>query len=143
MLVTAPKSGRAVRSSFQSGFALRPATDGDLDDITRIHIEGFTEEPYTLYCYPLRNEHPEDHWKWTRQEYENYVKQPEKYIVYMLISANEAGNVTIVKPAGVAVWNLAVLTKALDAGKIVSSLVAVVSLSKFANHVHRPRPIRT
>ncbi|EHK99902.1 Acyl-CoA N-acyltransferases (Nat) [Glarea lozoyensis ATCC 20868] len=97
------------------GFTLRTASKEDLDAITRIHIEGFTEEPQVHYCYPYRHEFPEDHWKWTRKEYENYLAQPEKYVVYLLEDAVEVDGNTVCTPVGHAVWNLAVLTPATGA----------------------------
>ena len=100
----------------KSGFSLRIATNDDLDDIARIHIEGFTEEPQVHYCYPYRHQYPEDHWRWTRKEYENYLKQPQKYVVYVLEAPGEDDGSAVVKPVGHAVWNLAVLTEAIGMG---------------------------
>jgi hypothetical protein len=114
MLVRMLDGGDSTR--FQHGFCLRPATESDLDDITRIHIEGFTEEPYEHYCYPWREEYPEDYWRWTREEYERYLKQPHKYVVHVLDAASEADGAVNIKPAGVAIWNIAVLAKALSPG---------------------------
>ncbi|KAF8852528.1 hypothetical protein BDZ45DRAFT_678317 [Acephala macrosclerotiorum] len=96
----------------QRDFTLRTATKEDLDNITRIHIEGFTEEPQVHYCYPLRHRYPEDHWKWIRKEYENYLEQPQKYAVHVLETPSEVDG-SIVKPVGHAVWNVAVLTAAV------------------------------
>ena len=104
----------------QRSFTLRGATKDDLDDITRIHIEGFTEEPQVHYCYPLRHQYPEDHWKWTRKEYENYLEQPQKYVVHVLEALSEADGSIVVKPVGHAVWNVAVLTEAIGMGTLKS-----------------------
>lgn len=99
------------------GFTLRPTTRNDLDDITRIHIEGFTKEPQVLYCYPFRFQYPEDHWKWTRKEYENYLEQPDKYVIHVIETTLETGDGSVViKPVGLAVWNVSVLTKATGTG---------------------------
>ncbi|KAH6722679.1 hypothetical protein BKA61DRAFT_651148 [Leptodontidium sp. MPI-SDFR-AT-0119] len=94
------------------GFTLRPATKDDLDEITRVHIAGFTEEPQVNYCYPFRHQYPQDHWKWTRHEYEQYLEQPKKYLVYVLDAPVENDGYVVVKPVALAVWNLAVLTAA-------------------------------
>jgi hypothetical protein len=102
------------------GFTLRTATKDDLDAITWIHIEGFTEEPRVHYCYPFRHQYPEDHWKWTRKEYENYLEQPQKYVVYVLEAPSEADGNIVYKPVGHAVWNIAVLTSALGMGTFKS-----------------------
>ncbi|PVH81301.1 acyl-CoA N-acyltransferase [Cadophora sp. DSE1049] len=98
------------RSCF--GFTLRPATKDDLDEITRVHIAGFTEEPQVHYCYPFRHQYPQDHWRWTRYEYGHYLEQPNKYLVHMLDAPLEIDGSVVVKPVALAVWNLAVLTAA-------------------------------
>ncbi|KAJ5611891.1 Acyl-CoA N-acyltransferases (Nat) [Penicillium herquei] len=95
-------------------YKTRVATKSDLDEITRIHIEGFTEEPQVHYCYPLRHQFPEDHWKWTRKEYENYLLQPEKFVVYVLEAPCESKGGVVYKPIGHAVWNMAVLTPPIE-----------------------------
>ena len=97
--------------TFPQHFILRPATVNDLDDLARIHIEGFTEEPQVIYCYPYRFQYPEDHWKWTRKEYQNYLEQPTKYLVHVVVVPIESDGSVIWKPVGLAVWNIAVLTK--------------------------------
>jgi hypothetical protein len=101
-------------------FTLRLAKEEDLDDITRIHIEGFTEEPQVHYCYPFRFKYPEEHWKWTRKEYEGYLAQPSKFAVYVLEAPVESDDCVVLKPVGHAVWNLAVLTKAIATGTFKS-----------------------
>lgn len=100
------------------GFTLRAATKDDLDDVTRIHIEGFTEEPQVHYCYPFRHQYPEDYWKWTRKEYENYLEQPQKYVVHVLEASSEVDGGIVAKPVGHAVWNVAVLTEAKEIGTL-------------------------
>ena len=108
----------------QQGFTTRPATKDDLDDLTRIHIEGFTEEPQIHYRYPFRHQYPEDHWKWTRKEYENYLEQPQKYVVYVAEALRYVHGSIAVNPIGHAVWNVAVLTEAAKGGKLnVSSIL--------------------
>ena len=101
-------------------FTLRTATKDDLDDITRIHVDGFTEEPATHYCCPFRDQYPEDYWKWTRKEYVDYLEQPEKYLVHVIEAPSASDGKVAAKPAGLAVWNLAVLIKANDPGALKS-----------------------
>ncbi|KAK4207236.1 acyl-CoA N-acyltransferase [Rhypophila decipiens] len=100
-----------------SGFTLRDATEKDLDDITRVHVEGFTEEPQVLYCYPWRHKYPEDHWNWTKREYAEYLQQPSKYVVHVIKASvpDQASGLGVTKPFGIAVWNIAVLTKSMAA----------------------------
>lgn len=99
------------------GLIMRLATKDDLDDIARIHIEGFTEEPQVHYCYPFRHQHPENHWKWTRKEYKNFMEQPHKYQVHVAEASNDNNGSIAVKTIGHAVWNVAVLTEAVGEGK--------------------------
>jgi GNAT superfamily N-acetyltransferase len=94
------------------GFTLRVATKNDLDAITRIHIKGFTEEPYIHYCFPLRDEYPKDYWKWTRKEYQNYLEQPQKFLVHVLDAPCESDGEATIETIGLAIWNLAVLKEA-------------------------------
>lgn len=97
-------------------FTLRDATKSDLDDITRIHVEGFEEEPLVKYCYPLRHQYPDDYWKWTRKEYENYIDQPQKYRVHVVDDAHQSNDRSALKVMGLAVWDISVTTEAIGAG---------------------------
>ncbi|KAL3489019.1 hypothetical protein BJX62DRAFT_210413 [Aspergillus germanicus] len=108
--------GGSQSTVIKPAFSFRVATKADLDELARVHIEGFTEEPQVHYCYPLRHEYPEDHWKWTRREYEDFLAQPQKYLVHVL-EATAAANgrrSTTRTIAGHAVWNLEPLTAAID-----------------------------
>lgn len=107
--------GPSIPKSF---FTTRVATESDLDEITQVHLEGFTEEPQVHYCYPFRHKYPEDHWKWTRREYERYLEQPQKYLMHVLQAPVErnGGGVTL-KVVGHSLWNVSVLTQALGPGK--------------------------
>jgi len=108
-----------VPSPQTTGFAIRVATEADLADITRVHIEGFTEEPQVHQCYPKRHQYPEDHWEWMKGEYFDYLEQPEKYLVHVLVSLSSGTGAGANpepardRPVGVAVWNLAVLSEAI------------------------------
>ncbi|KAK0642077.1 hypothetical protein B0T16DRAFT_335502 [Cercophora newfieldiana] len=84
-------AGNLVSSSPRTGLAIRAATEADLEEITRVHVEGFTEEPQVHYCYPLRHQYPEDYWEWTKREYIDYLNQPEKYLVHVLVSPQAGG----------------------------------------------------
>lgn len=104
----------------QHSFTLRATTKNDPDDITQIHVEGFTEEPQVHYCYPLWDQRPEDHWKWSRREYNNYLEQSQKFIVYVLEAPSESDGSVVTKPIGRAVWNVAVMTEAIRMGTLRS-----------------------
>ncbi len=101
-------------------FTLRAATEDDLDDLTRIHVDGFTEEPAVDYCYPLRDQYPQDYWTWTRKEYASYLEQPQKYFVHVIEAPSNSDSKAAAKPAGLAVWNLAVLVQSNDPGTLKS-----------------------
>ncbi|KAI0384783.1 hypothetical protein F5Y04DRAFT_221157 [Hypomontagnella monticulosa] len=98
-------------------YNLRQGNEADLDDITRIHIDGFAHEPMDDHCYPLRSIHKNDHFEWMRKEYEYYFENPRKYVVQVVDVPEQAEGVTR-KIIALAVWNIAVLTKvpALDRG---------------------------
>lgn len=96
-------------------FSARPRKH-DLDDVTRIIVAGSTEEPEVHYRYPLRDQYPEDYWNWTKKEYEGYLEQPDKFVLHILsVPVASDGKVTMV-PVGLAVWDIAVMTKANGTG---------------------------
>ncbi|KAK7414947.1 hypothetical protein QQX98_006272 [Neonectria punicea] len=101
------------------GYTLRKANKGDLDDITRIHVEGFVQEPMDNYCYPLRFKYYEDHFKWMRTEYEYYLDNSHKYVVHVAEAPEQPdGGDKGKQPMALAVWNTAVVAGAptLDRG---------------------------
>lgn len=61
--------------------SLREAGKHDLDAITDIVRAGFPDDPGCDYKYPYRDKYPEDFWKWTKRQYEEYMDQPEKFAV--------------------------------------------------------------
>ncbi len=100
--------------------ALRNATEADLDDIVRIVQAGFPDDPEVGYRFPLRDEYPEDYWKWTRIEYRGYIQQPNKFVVHLVEAPvmSHDGKV-VMRPAAVAVWDVAVLTEDKKAGMLI------------------------
>ncbi|RYP57028.1 hypothetical protein DL769_009744 [Monosporascus sp. CRB-8-3] len=102
------------------GYSLRKANKADLDDITRIHIKGFVEEPMDNYCYPFRSKHREDHFKWMRKEYEYYLDNSQKYLVHVAEAAEQTEGGVSSKPIALAVWNIDVLAEAPALGKSTS-----------------------
>ncbi|KAL5598149.1 hypothetical protein FOBRF1_011942 [Fusarium oxysporum] len=81
---------------------MRQATIDDLDGITKLAIEAFPDDPERDYRFPYRHEYPEDQWKWTRVEYEGFLKQPESYEVLVI----EAGQ----KLVALGIWDVSGLT---------------------------------
>lgn len=100
----------------QAEFVLRDATKADLDGITRVHIEGFEGEPLVRYCYPLRHQFPQDFRHWTLKEYEEYLDQPQKYVVHVLQNPDDSNSNSdvAIRIVGVAVWNISVTTKSIE-----------------------------
>ncbi|KAK6212665.1 hypothetical protein LQW54_005087 [Pestalotiopsis sp. IQ-011] len=66
-----------------SSITVKLATIDDLDDLTRIAQAGFPDDPEFDYRFPYRKQFPDDNWDWTKQEYKEYLKQPNKYSVLL------------------------------------------------------------
>jgi ribosomal protein S18 acetylase RimI-like enzyme len=94
-------------------FIIRTARLTDLDAITRVAQAGFPDDPEFNYRFPYRLEYPKDHWKWTRCEYEGYLKQPEKYAVVVAATPDAED-----KPVAVSVWDIAVKITSTGGGII-------------------------
>ncbi|KAF2810817.1 acyl-CoA N-acyltransferase [Mytilinidion resinicola] len=94
----------------EAKLTLRLATKADLDDITKVAQAGFPDDPEFDYRFPERKKYPEDNWKWTRQEYEEYIDQPEKFAVLVVTAPVESDGETANKPISLAVWDMSVLT---------------------------------
>ncbi|RYP73977.1 hypothetical protein DL771_003288 [Monosporascus sp. 5C6A] len=82
---------------------LRRATLGDLDDVLTVALEGLSGDPKFDYRFPYREEYPEDHRKWLRQEYKEFLEQPEKYAL-MIMTASDNDD----KPVSFAIWDIAI-----------------------------------
>jgi hypothetical protein len=98
-------------------FVIRKGTMNDLDAITRVVQLGFPDDPEFNYRFPYRLEYPEEHWKWTRREFEGYLCQPEKYAVLVAATSD-----TDDKPIAVSVWDTAVETKPTGGGILVPAV---------------------
>jgi len=104
--------------SARAPLTLRSATKADLDPITRVVQAGFPDDPGCNYKFPYRHEYPEDFWKWTRLEYEEYLDQPEKFAVNVVTAPVTAfGGVVFQEPIAIGVWDVAVETKSTGGGK--------------------------
>ena len=115
-------SGNAPTPVGADNLTLRTATKADLDGLTRVAQAGFPDDPEWNYRFPHRKEFPEDNWKWTRREYEEYLDQPEKYavLVVTLKAAVEIDGKVESKLAALAVWDISVLTESTGGGKVFS-----------------------
>lgn len=74
-----------------NSIVVKVATIDDLDELTKIAQAGFPDDPEFDYRFPYRQNYPEDNWSYTREEYEGYLNQPDKYAVLLatLPAANQ------------------------------------------------------
>lgn len=113
-------SGEHVQSNrfARETLAMRAATKADLDAITRVVQVSFPDDPGCNYKFPYRYEYPEDFWKWTRLEYEEYLDQPEKFAVNVVTApVTEFGGVVVDEPIAIGIWDIAVETKSTGGGE--------------------------
>ena len=101
-------------SHSQHKLFLRTATTGDLDGIVRVVKAGFPDAEAN-HRYPRRDQYPSDFLEWTCKAYKGYLEQPKKFAV-QLIEAPDESNAEAVTTIALAVWEIAVLTKATGLG---------------------------
>jgi hypothetical protein len=113
-----PRSAlRQPLSTMNNSLSLRPATKADLDAIASVVKAGFPDDPGCDYKFPYRNDFPDDFWKWTRLEYEEYLNQPEKFAVLVVTTPiTNAEGAVIDTVIAIGVWDLAVLQKSKGGG---------------------------
>ncbi|KAF4470351.1 gnat family [Fusarium albosuccineum] len=93
--------------------SIRWATKADLDAITWVVQYGFPDDPGCTYKFPRRDEFPEDFWKWTRLEYDEYLDQPEKFATLVVTAPVPSDTGAVVdRPISIGVWDVAPETKA-------------------------------
>ncbi|KAL8834336.1 MAG: hypothetical protein Q9170_003790 [Blastenia crenularia] len=102
----APQTGNEVGE-----LSLRTATEADLDELTQVAQAGFPDDPEWNYRFPNRRKYPEDNWKCIRREYEEYLAQPEKYVVLVVTAPVKSSERLISKVIALAVWDISILTK--------------------------------
>lgn len=108
---TRPKFNGAER------LILRTASKADLDDIASVAQAAFPDDPGWNYRFPYRKEYPEDNWKCTRNEHEEYLDQPDKYAVLVVTATVKTDSKVKSKPIAIAVWDISVLTKSTGGDK--------------------------
>jgi hypothetical protein len=97
---------------------MRAATKADLDGITEVVQAGFHgDNKHRSYGYPYRHDYPDDYWKWTRLEYEEYLDQPDKFVV-LVVTAMISGDGSEVddRVIAIGVWDVAVNTRQTGGG---------------------------
>ncbi|KAF4987083.1 hypothetical protein FDECE_15606 [Fusarium decemcellulare] len=93
--------------------SIRWATKADLDAITWVVQHGFPDDPGCTYKFPRRDEFPEDFWKWTRLEYDEYLNQPDKFVTLVVTAPVPSDTGAVVdRPISIGVWDVAPETKA-------------------------------
>ncbi|KAK3686250.1 acyl-CoA N-acyltransferase [Podospora appendiculata] len=83
--------------------AIRHATLADLEDIATVAQDGFPDDPEFDYRFPYRHDFPDDNRNWVRQEYKEYLSQPDKYAVVVATASDNHD-----KPVALSVWDIAV-----------------------------------
>lgn len=84
---------------------VREASLADLDDIATVAQDGFPDDPEFNYRFPYRCQYPDDNRHWIREEYREYLEQPNKYAVVVVTAADNND-----RPVALSVWDLQVLT---------------------------------
>ena len=73
-------------------FTLLAVTLDYFDAINKVHIDRLMEDPQVHYYFLYRHEYPEDHWKWTKEEYIGHLVQSQEYIVHLTVQSSESNN---------------------------------------------------
>ncbi len=94
------------------GLTLRAASLDDLEDLTTVAQAAWPDDPQFDYRFPYRDEYPQDNRKWVRQEYREYLEQPDKYAV-LVVTARDNHD----RAVALAVWDISVRTKQKGGGK--------------------------
>jgi hypothetical protein len=97
-----------IQSTAQDELRLRSATIVDVDAITELAIEAFPDDPERDYRFPYRAQFPEDHWTWTRCEYENYLLRPDIFYCEVVEARTRSTNTT--KIVAFCAWDISNLT---------------------------------
>lgn len=109
-------NSNALSPRLHDGLVLRPATKDDLDDVFEIVRTGFPDGPEVDPRFPYRKQYPEDYEKWTRVEYEHYLEQDKKFVFHVIEAPTGTADKVTRKTIALAVWDVAVLTKANGTG---------------------------
>ena len=69
---------------------LRPAVSSDLDSLTSIAIAAFPFDPQWPYRYPNAEKAPEEHWRYVRLTFEEYMERVKAGVnTIMVVEASE------------------------------------------------------
>jgi len=83
---------------------IRPATESDLDAITWISVAALPADPICPYRFPYMRAYPEDHAKFTRIRYGEYMAAGDSAI--MVFESPSIEDPGINKPVAFSIWQL-------------------------------------
>ena len=86
---------------------LRPATPSDLDAITRLCLAALPDDPIWPYRFPGAKEYPDDHYKYSRLRYAEYldnVKAGVYQIMLLESPSKEDPSVSVI--IAMSIWHL-------------------------------------
>ncbi|KAH8682703.1 hypothetical protein BX600DRAFT_522179 [Xylariales sp. PMI_506] len=87
--------------------AMRAATLADLEAITELALAALPDDPFWLYRYPRAKDYPDDHYKYSRIRFEEYLHNVEAgtYAAMVVEAASEEGQHTT-KLIAMSMWAL-------------------------------------
>jgi hypothetical protein len=84
--------------------SIRLATESDLDAITWISVDALPADPVSQYRFPYKKEYPEDHKKYSRIRYAEFMEDGDSAI--MVFESPSLEDATINKPVAFSIWQL-------------------------------------
>ena len=141
IMLPASKCCRLMATAVTSSeLSLRLATEEDLDDITQVALEGLADDPELDYWFPRRHDFPADYWKWQRQEFKEYLEQPEKYAVVCVTAPAAPDRKTSGQAVSFAVWDMSFPNRPRGGGELASTNASAFYLrSNRPWHRYSPR----
>ncbi|KAM0424266.1 hypothetical protein ACHAPT_010411 [Fusarium lateritium] len=90
----------------RDGISIRPVTADDLDAVVEIVIKAFPYDEQFAYRYPYREKYPEDHYKYTRLYYAEYLNTTfAGQNTIMVATAPDLHNPRETKVIALSVWD--------------------------------------
>lgn len=84
--------------------SIRPATEADMDAITWISVAALPADPICPYRFPFMDKYPDDHEKFTRLRYMEYLAAGDSAIMVFECPSLEDPNVN--KAVAFSIWQL-------------------------------------
>ena len=109
LTMTNPSSQpQVIDTSDHDELRLRIASLADLDGITQLAIDAFPDDPERDYRFPYRDQFPDDHWVWTRLEYQGYLEQPQSYETVVIEAV--ASDTGVPRIVALGIWDISNIT---------------------------------